>query len=909
MAAFEHFKEHYKDMYDVKLKPRMLRTLIRKHLPDEKQPLHSSFELAKVVSTIQTHSLLSESFEEESTDQKLIQSWNSVIDDWVNRVLLLASSNMSDKCWAGICLLGLTCQECSSARFFSSYSVWFQKLLSHLQPPADSQFVKVASCTSLSDLLTRLGRFSNLKNDGTSHSGKLIQPILKLLNEDSSEAVWDGAVSLLHTIITFFPASIHHHYDKAEAAVSSKILSGKCGPKMLKKLGHCLALLPKSKGDEGSWSLMMQKILVLINDHLNDVFQGMEEEAKSAKVRRLLVPPGKDPPPPLGGHTSLIGAIEKTIKRSDQLLTSSVSTLMICCCKLLTSSYPVQVPVPICSLLSLIERVLMMDGSCPQTMLPFMTAMQQELICSDLPVLHVHSLDLLIAVIKGMSRKMLSNFPNSSQDFSPFQTWHPPDSFVKRTNLNGSFNHLLPHAAEVVRLVTKYFRRCALPELRIKLYSITRILLISMGVGMAMYLAHDIVDNASIDLNSVLEENAGTSASDPNSIKIQSAKRKRKHGASFESSEEQQDKTNTGLEVGAHKKHKIIPISLKMAALEALETLLTVGGVLGSESWRSSIDNLLIMIATYSCKGGWANEENDIFLPHESTSILADFQLAALRALLASLLAPARVRPPYLAQGLDLFCRGKQEAGTKIAGFCAYALLTLEVLIHPRTLALDDFPSACPNLSKEMGHDAPELDYEDDDFLLNVNDSPEKYPGKCMKDTVEPFKSKETDLVEKLPETNFAEKPPPSDACGIKAPEISEWEPATGNADVQMISDEDQIIVESHQFQKPVQFQEVVSAKSATNHEFAGDPQGTELKLGRAASGSDSLSHKDHDMVSTVNISQDKVEGSANVSGTTPSVIPRADKGKDPWNDGSDSDSSNDSFPDIVDADPDSDSD
>ncbi|GLT57051.1 hypothetical protein SLA2020_300530 [Shorea laevis] len=873
MAAFEHFKEHYKDMYDVKLKPRMLRTLIRKHLPDEKQPLLSAFELAKVVSTIQTHSLLSESFEEESTDQKLIQSWNSVIDDWVNRVLLMASSNMSDKCWAGICLLGLTCQECSSARFLSSYSIWFQKLLSHVQPPADSQFVKVASCTSLSDLLTRLGRFSNLKSDGTSHSGKLIQPILKLLNEDSSEAVWDGAVSLLHAIITFFPASIHHYYDKAEAAVSSKILSGKCSPKMLKKLGHCLALLPKSKGDEGSWSLMMQKILVLINDHLNDVFQGMEEEARSAKVRRLLVPPGKDPPPPLGGHTSLIGAIEKTIKRSDQLLTSSVSTLMICCCKLLTSSYPVQVPVPIRSLLFLIERVLMMDGSCPQTMLPFMTAMQQELICSDLPVLHVHSLDLLIAVIKGMS------------------------------------SHLLPHAAEVVRLVTKYFRRCALPELRIKLYSITRILLISMGVGMAMYLAHDIVDNASIDLNSVLEENAGTSAPDPNSIKIQSAKRKRKHSASFESSEEQQDKTKTGLQVGAHKKHKIIPISLKMAALEALETLLTVGGVLGSESWRSSIDNLLIMIATYSCKGGWANEENDIFLSHESTSILADFQLAALRALLASLLAPARVRPPYLAQGLDLFRRGKQEAGTKIAGFCAYALLTLEVLIHPRTLALDDFPSACPDLSKEMGHDAPELDYEDDDFLLNVNDSPEKYPGKCTKDTVEPFKSIETDFVEKPPETNFAEKPPPADSCGIKAPEISEWERATGNADVQMISDEDQIIVESHQFQKPVQFQEVVSAKSATNQEFAGDPQGTELELGRAASGSDSLSHKDHDMISTVNVSQDKVEGSANVSGATPSVIPRADKGKDPWNDGSDSDSSNDSFPDIVDADPDSDSD
>lgn len=43
------------------------------------------------------------------------------------------------------------------------------------------------------------------------------------------------------------------------------------------KLAHCLALLPKSRGDEDSWSLMIQKILFLLNGHLNDVFQGLEE--------------------------------------------------------------------------------------------------------------------------------------------------------------------------------------------------------------------------------------------------------------------------------------------------------------------------------------------------------------------------------------------------------------------------------------------------------------------------------------------------------------------------------------------------------------------------------------------------------------------------------------------------------
>ncbi|GLT88744.1 hypothetical protein SLE2022_067550 [Rubroshorea leprosula] len=796
MAAFEHFK----DMCGVKLKPPMLRTLIKKHLPEQKQPLQSSFELAK--------------------------SWTSAIDDWGNRILLLVSSNMPEKCWVGICLLGLTCQECSSAPFLSSYSIWFQKLLSHFQPPADSQLVKVASCTSLSDLLTRLGRFSHCR----------------------SCMGWSSQSLTYHYNTTFFPASIHNYYDKAEAAVASKILSGKCSPKMLKKLGCCLTFLPKTKGDEDSWSFTMQKILVLINDHLSDVFQGLEEEAKSAKVRRLLVPVGKDPPPPLGGHTSLMGGLDKTIKRSDQLLTSSVSTLMICCCKLLTSSYPVQGA----------------DGG-------------QFLSTNHVALHEFHA--------TGVNLFRTSSFAYAR--FGPPHCSHQGNAqeaihltcickiifFSNFRSMHGSMTSFyvisLPHAAEVVRLVTKYFRRCGLPKLRTKLYSITRILLISMGVGMAIYLAQDVIDNAYIDLNPLLEENVGTSVSNPNSTNILAGKRKRKQGASFGSSE-QQDKTS--LEVGALKKHKIVPISLKMAALEALEALLMVGGALGSESWRSTIDNLLIMIATYSCKGGWANEENDIFISHESSSILADFQLAALCALLASLLAPAHFRPPYLSQGLDLFRRGKQEAGTKIARFCAHALLMLEVLIHPRALALADSPPSRPNSSKGVEHGAPELDYDDDDFLLNFKDSPEKYPVKNMKDTVEPFKTTGTNFAESLPLLvhMFQE---------VLSTKIATTNEVTGD---------------------PQGTEQFVSIRSTINHEVTGNSQGqgTETELGRAALGR-------HEVVSGVNVLQDKVEGVANISGNTPSVTPRTEKGKDPW----DSDSSTVSFPDIVDADPDSDSD
>ena len=43
------------------------------------------------------------------------------------------------------------------------------------------------------------------------------------------------------------------------------------------KLAACLALLPKSRGDEDCWFLMMQKVLLSINVNLNEAFQGLEE--------------------------------------------------------------------------------------------------------------------------------------------------------------------------------------------------------------------------------------------------------------------------------------------------------------------------------------------------------------------------------------------------------------------------------------------------------------------------------------------------------------------------------------------------------------------------------------------------------------------------------------------------------
>ncbi|XP_039124544.1 proline-, glutamic acid- and leucine-rich protein 1 [Dioscorea cayenensis subsp. rotundata] len=644
-------------MNDVRLKPRLLRSLLRDRLPDEKQLSPGPSELATVLCDVKTYGLLSERAPGPAADPKLMESWKLAVDEWVDRLMSLISSKMPDKCWAGTCLLGVTCEECSSERFIGSYSVWFQQLLLNLQPLSSSQFVKVASCASLADLFTRLVAYSSVKKDATSLAGKLVQPVLQLLSEDDNASL-EGALQLLNTLTSIFPSSIHRHYDNVESALVSIILSGRCNADVSMKVACCLALLPKVKGDEDTWSLMMRRILISINMLLNDAFQGLEEETKNIEIMRLLVPPGKDPPPPLGDQLLIEGIPERTTKRLHDILIPRISTLMYCCCKMLTNPYPIQVVIPIRALLALVGRVLLQDGSLHQKLLPFTTSLHQELLCSELSSLHSNSLDLLIAIIKGVR------------------------------------SQLLPHAANVVRLVTEYFRRAVLAPIRIKLYSIIQILLISMGVGMALYLTQEVISNAFADLND--HPVCGLPSSNTNSAKVvsevsgQSTSRKRKHGYGAP----MEHPNGVDLEAEAASRKLPAPLAVKIAALRALEALLTVGGSLRSEFWRSDVDLLLITVTTNACDAGWASEGKLTLPTDQPASSRADFQLASLKALLASLLSSAHVRPPYLSQGLELFCRGKQETGTELAAFCTHALLALEVLIHPRALPLVDLPVA-----------------------------------------------------------------------------------------------------------------------------------------------------------------------------------------------------------------------
>ncbi|XP_047091380.1 proline-, glutamic acid- and leucine-rich protein 1 isoform X5 [Lolium rigidum] len=666
------------DLNDQWLKPRLLRVVVGEQLPQPGSTVPPS-ELASILDAVRTHGLLTEAIQG-PPDRKLAEAWRAAVDAWVQRVGELLQSDSPHSRWLGTCFLGVTFQDISNERFLESYSDWFEKILTNLQEPSSSQLATDVSCTSMSDLFVRLAKFLNLKKEASSFAGRVVEPLLLLLNENGPVA--DEAIDLLRTVIKLYPSSLNRHYNKVESAIAAKVMSAEVNVNSSKKFARVLAMLPSVRVSEGSWSLMIQKILIGVNNLLNDAFVGLEEEKKGREIMMLLVPPGNDPPPVLGDQIKLGGNLHVT-KKFRVFTVPTISALAHCCCVMLTSYYPVQVNVPVRALLALLRRVLLVDGSLHNKKFPSTTSLHQELICFELPSLHSSFLDLLHATIKGMR------------------------------------SQLLPHAANTVRLIADYFKIAKLPAMRTKVYSIVQLLLTSMGVGMSLHLLEVIVSNAVGDLDDSCVNEMTLLSTNPTKVTFESSsksyskKRKQEpqiqnsHASGLEKAAVSPKKRKTSSTPTASKgmtpetASYVTPLCIKIAALETLEILLNVGGSLRTDHWRAKVDLLLINIARSACDSGAGYEQSTSTAGETSIS---DFRLASFKALLASFLSSPYARPPYLAQGIELFRRGKLEIGTNLAEFCSHALLALDVLTHPRALSLERAGPLVPGLN----HSGPE---------------------------------------------------------------------------------------------------------------------------------------------------------------------------------------------------------
>uniref|UniRef100_A0A0E0PXI2 Pre-rRNA-processing protein RIX1 N-terminal domain-containing protein n=1 Tax=Oryza rufipogon TaxID=4529 RepID=A0A0E0PXI2_ORYRU len=381
-------------MHDLRLRPRLLRRVLAECLPlpdpaADLQPTRSPADLARALSAVREQGLLAV---EGAADPGLLEEWSAAVDAWVDRLVALLASDREHSCWVGTSFLGLTFEECSEDRFANSYSFWFEKIMKKIKVPS-----------------------SNKMDEATLLAQKVVQPLLRLLDKDGSVA--EKATDLLGLIMKLFPSSVYRHFNK--------------------KLASTLALLPCVRVSHNSLSLMIQKILIVVNNLLNG-YTGFE--------LMPLISPGSKPPPLSGGQTTYGDWNFHSAKKFCTFAVPTISALIHCCSMMLTTSYPIQVNIPVPAVVTFIQRVLLTDVTFHKSSLVQQDTPSCHLSFSEILELHSSFLDFLGAIIKGMR------------------------------------SSLLPHAGSVVTLITEYFKGAKLPAVRRKLYTIVRLLMSSMGV-------------------------------------------------------------------------------------------------------------------------------------------------------------------------------------------------------------------------------------------------------------------------------------------------------------------------------------------------------------------------------------------------------------------------------------------
>lgn len=233
---------------------------------------------------------------------------------------------------------------------------------------------------------------------------------------------------------------------------------------------------------------------------------------------------------------------------------------------------------------------------------------------------------------------------------------------------------------------------------------------------------------------------------------------------------------------------------------------------------------------------------------------------------------------------------GRQETGTKLAEFCVHALLALEVLIHPRYLPIVDSPPTSINsVSRELNFKLPENIYSHDrkqnPFL--VNDESWTQDGDET-DYLLTDLEKNVNYPENPNETSGdpeAEKSDPNvGSSGRKDSEEQEQQPAMAVSEhFVMAENKDAVLVD------PRVSMENISQGNATCHSVNVGPGRTEEKSANSemTPGKDFRVDKDDGLAASPIMALDSMIGKG-------SGLELDDEGMD-------------SFPDIIDAEPDSD--
>jgi len=327
----------------------------------------------------------------ECVDSKQHLGEEKIPDGWIGKVNFLLNSKTDS--WLGICLLGITVEQCDTETFRTNCSSWLRTILNIIQVPGKSSVIQYCS-KLLDDILRYASEFSELSRELSS---SVIPSIVStLLSNKCSD---DPAVlSILSSCIQHFPGPVGSSRNQIEKFLLP-FLSSACD-ETLKAACQCYALLPKCSRSGSSekkqvcaWEVQWKKVICTIHKLL-DAAYGSVEPVVSRPTQQST---SESETLPLADELPLVEP-----DRTHSLVTRC-NTLLYCLSSMIREEYVKVVAVPVDASMNLLIRIT----SVTSNSLRNAVVVESVLLRASLPLIHTNAIDLLTNLISRCGSFML----------------------------------------------------------------------------------------------------------------------------------------------------------------------------------------------------------------------------------------------------------------------------------------------------------------------------------------------------------------------------------------------------------------------------------------------------------------------------------------------------------------------
>lgn len=621
---------------------------------------------------------------------------------------------------SGCQLLSVLIVSCPAQLLLQQHLQWLQQLsaLIHRQQqlPGD---VWLSAAAALQGLFRRLGALIDapgVRRAASTAITKLLPAITPLLAITSpaaaqpaaSSSVVDelhvsasmadrqqAAVGLLAALLDALPQALRSQAKQLELTLALLVAGEGCPQALRAAAAHALAKLPRASGTAESWSATAQQLLWAMHVCLDAAFSelGPAAAAAAGAARDVLAPGAADAPLPAAVRSHATAP-----KQQLQVLGACMGALH----QLLSQPFPEPAPLPVAGVVQLVARVQALAGSTELG-----TGHSQQSLAK-----HVESLQLANSVLPGSYA-------------------------LVQALMSAMGGGVLAHCRPLCDLLAQPLRRVAAQDMQYipaeaALYHTVRFLVYRGGAAAARWLAPAVVDAAMWRLYS-LATTAGFAPPSHGAAPHPAKKQKKsKKGQVEEANQDFAGSQSLGSPLAA------VHRQLDCAVLKLLEALLVVGSALLPAGLRLKTDALLAHFAASTAAAAAKLACTDT----GDCGSFSQLQLAAYRALLASVLAPLGHRPPFLGQALSLFKAALHCPNDQLMQFSHQALLCCEAVLHPRAVPtpillnaanpatpqeINCVPAFAASLFSDVFRAAPSA--VDKEAHANAGDGPVEHPG------------------------------------------------------------------------------------------------------------------------------------------------------------------------------------